>query len=76
MGSHVSSAEKNLIVLDLAWLYSLTCFQNITMRTHNIYHCPFYPISNIGLDFAIQYWKGKFLFIFNIFVGRKLEERK
>jgi len=30
----------------------------------------------LDLDFAIQYWKGKVLFIFIIFGGRKLEERK
>jgi len=59
MGLHESCYEalnhiggKNLIVL--AWLYSLKCCQNITMRTtfatvHSI------QFQILDLDFAIQY---------------------
>ena len=44
-------------------------------RAHNIHHCTFYPISNVGLGFCYSILKGKFLFIFNIFgekIGRAL----
>jgi len=57
---------------------SMVVFLNIVLlkyyHAHNIHHCPFYPISNIGLVFAIQYWKVSFC-LFLTFLGRKLEER-
>jgi len=50
-------------------------FLNMMLKyyhAHNIHHCPFYLISNIGLGFCYSILKGKFLFIFNIF-GEKIE---
>jgi len=56
----------------------MVVFLNMLLKyyhTHNIHHCPFHPISNVGLGFCYSILKGKFLLNFNI-LGRKLKEPK
>ena len=64
---------------DVFYFSSMVVFLNTLLlkyyRAHNIHHCTFYPISNVGLGFCYSILKGKFLFIFNIFgekIGRAL----